>query len=144
MTKKTFNQFLILISALLITSCLISGSSNNSDTDINDVLGNWSITKGSLKMIKSDENKTEDKIVSAFKLNSDSTATVIFGESERKTMNGTWTWQAEKQIGNKNLGLSLKSDVVIYVQGLYTLGLQLRQNGDKNKLIAGDYTFEKE
>lgn len=141
MTKKPFNQFLILISFLVLSSCLVSNSSNNSDTDVKEILGSWKITKESLQKIKSDDQKTEDKTITSFNLNSDSTATVSFGTSEKKIMNGTWIWQAEKKLGNENFGLSIKSDVVIRVNGLYTLGLQLRE---KNNLCAGDYTFEKQ
>ncbi|WP_159518068.1 hypothetical protein [Sunxiuqinia indica] len=141
MTKKPFNQLLILISILIFTSCLFFNGSDNSDTDIKEVLGSWRITKKSLKKMKNDDQKTDHKIITSFKLNSDSTATVFFGVFEKKIMNGTWIWQAEKKLGNENFGLSIKSDVVIRVNGLYTLGLQLRED---NNLFTRDYTFEKQ
>ncbi len=142
MTKRRINQILIVTSILIMTSCLVSTSSNNSSTDIQEVLGSWNITKSSLKKIKSENKETEDKIITSFKLNSDSTAIVYFGESEKKRMNGTWIWQAEKKLGNENFGVSIKSDVVIRVTG-YTLGLQLNEERGKNNLTARDYTFEK-
>jgi hypothetical protein len=141
MTKKPFNQFIILISILILSSCLVSNRSDNSETDIKEVLGSWRITTESLKKIKSNDQKTDDKIITSFKLNSDSTATVSFGESEKNIMNGTWIWQAEKKLGNENFGLSLKSDVVIRVSGLYIFGLQL---SEENNLLAGDYIFKKQ
>ncbi|MFB6319524.1 hypothetical protein [Saccharicrinis sp. FJH54] len=144
MTKNTTRQLLIAISVLLLTSCLLSNSSGNSSTDIKEVLGSWNITKASLQKIKRDDKKTGDKMISSFTLNADSTAVVLFGESGNKKMEGTWIWQAEKKVGSKNFGLSLKSDVVIRVHGLYTLGLQLRKNGNKKNLVAGDYTFERQ
>ncbi|MCU4163775.1 hypothetical protein [Carboxylicivirga caseinilyticus] len=144
MTKKTFNQLLIFITVLTITSCLISGGSNNLNVEKNDVLGSWKITKRSLKKITSDEKRTEDKIITSFILNSDSTAIITFGESDNKKMNGTWIWQAEKKMGNNNFGISISSDVVLNVNGLSALALQLEQKGEKNNLKAGDYTFEKQ
>lgn len=137
------NRFLIFIAVLLMTSCSVSNNSNNQSIDVNEVLGSWHITKVSLRRVNSDDNKTEEKIITSFELNSDYTAIVSFGESKQKRRDGTWTWQAEKKLGNKNFGISVKSDVVVRVNGLYTLGLQIREEKEKMILTAGDYTFEK-
>ncbi len=139
---KSINSILISLSILFLTSCLISSSSDNLDLNRKDVLGSWKISKESSKKINKEKTATER--ITYFQLNSDSTVTVSFGDSTEKKMTGTWVWKAEKRLGNDNFGFSLKTDVVIYVNNLFTLGLKLSKIDGKINLTAADYSFEKQ
>ena len=143
---RSIHFLLIALSILILTSCFVSNSSNNDDIKRPDVLGSWKITKESSQKIN---NKTADnEKISYFQLNADSTVIVSFGDSMEKKMTGTWVWKAEKKLGNNNLGLSLKTDVVIYVNSsinnLFFLGLQLNKTDGKINLTTADYSFEKQ
>lgn len=139
---KPIYSILIAISFLILSSCTFLNSYDNLNLKRQEILGSWTLSKESLKKIKKEKQK--DKIIAYFQLNSDSTATVSFEDSIEKKMAGTWVWKAEKKLGNNNLGISLKSDVVIYVNGLFTLGLQLNEIDGKINLTAADYLFEKQ
>lgn len=139
---KPIHSILIGLSILILTSCSVSISSGDLDVKRQDILGSWKISKGSLRMINNDT--TKKKIITSFRLNADSTVIVSFGGSTKKKMTGTWAWKAEKELGNRNFGISVKSDVAVYVNGLFTLGLQISKMDGEIILSAADYTFEKQ
>ncbi len=135
---KSITTILILLSILILTSCFVSNSSDNVGIKRQDILGSWKINK----------ETAENEKISYFQLNADSTVIVSFGDSMEKKMTGTWVWKAEKKIGNNNLGLSLKTDVVIYVNNnvnnSFILGLKLSEVDGKINLMTADYSFEKQ
>ena len=138
---KQQGTILLILSILILTSCFSPPSSSIINIERKDVLGSWNVTKKSLEGVK--KQKDGHKIVTHFELNADSTTTVSFGNSSESRSNGKWVWKAEKELGNKNFGISLKSDVVIYVNGLFTLGLQLNEIDGKISLTAADYIFKR-
>ncbi len=140
---KLIHLFLIAFSVLILTSCSVSSSSDNLNLKMQDVLGSWKLSKESSKIIKKENQKAENKVITSFQLRADSTATVFFGDSIEKKMDGTWVWKAEKKIGNNAFGFSLKSDVVIYTTG-HLLGLRLDETDGKVNLTVGDYLFVKQ
>ena len=135
--------FLIAFSILILTSCSVSSSSDNLNLKMQDVLGSWKLSKESSRIIKKEKQKAENKVITSFHLNADSTATVSFGDSIEKKLDGTWVWKAEKKIGNNSFGFSLKTDVVIYTAG-HILGMQLNETDGKVNLTVGDYLFVKQ
>ena len=82
--------------------------------------------------------------IKTFQLNSDSTAVVSYANSAENQRSGKWAWKAGSKIGNDNFGISLTTDVAIYINGLEALGLQLNKTDGKMKLTVGDYLFEKQ
>lgn len=139
---KTIPSILIAFSILILTSCTSSNSSDNSNLKREDVLGVWTLSKRSLEKIK--KEKPDDKIITSFQLNADSTATASFDGSIDKKRAGTWVWKAEMKLGKNNFGISLKCDVVLYVNGLFKLGLDLNETAGKMNLNAADYSFQKQ
>jgi len=141
---KNVQVLLSIVIVFAVTSCMMSGSSDENESDRNVVLGNWEITRESYVTNKNKNREVDARFVVAFQLNTDSTATVIYEiNNQRNEVPATWIWKAEKKIGNENFGLSLNSDVVIHAGRFPILGLILNQKKDELSLSASDYLFEK-
>lgn len=142
---KSINSTFIIILILMLTACTFSSRSDLADLKRQDVLGVWKISNESSKQLKN--GKAESEIITCCQLNDDSTVVVSFGDSMEKKMTGTWIWKAEKRLGNSELGLSLKSDVVIRVNTLSSvimLWMFVNKTDGVLKLTSNDYTFEKQ
>lgn len=139
MKTITFNLQILFL--MFLTSCLTSANSDKSELKRNDVLGTWKVSEQAYKNMHT-ENEDYD-IVTEFQLNTDSTATVFFGKSMEKRMDGKWRWKVEKKVGNNAVSFSIKSDVVININGQFLLAMQALEKEDKLKLIAKNYIFEK-
>lgn len=143
--KMKKNQLLLtVILAVAFASCMISGSSGESDANRKDVVGNWQITGKSYETTKDKNEEKETQIVLSFQLNADSTGIMVYEMKNRKNeIPVTWSWKAEKRLGSENFGVSMKSDVVIRGGGFTMLGLMLSEKEGKLNLKASDYLFEK-
>jgi len=138
---KTITFNLLVLFSMFLTSCFTSANSEESELKRKDVLGTWTVSEQAYKNMAA-ENEDYD-IITEFQLNTDSTATVFFGKSMEKKMDGRWRWKVEKKVGNNAVSFSMKSDVVININGQFLLAMQALEKEDKLKLIAKNYIFEK-
>ncbi|MGQ7868363.1 hypothetical protein [Sunxiuqinia sp. sy24] len=107
-----------------------------------NVLGSWLLSNEQLDKSKDEGQDSAGQLVTRFKLNSDSTATVFASYlGERSTIAGSWRWKADKKMGSKTFGLSLQSDVLIEVQGKVILGLRLKEIDGEISLMVGDAAY---
>ncbi|SHJ84898.1 hypothetical protein SAMN05444280_13426 [Tangfeifania diversioriginum] len=142
---KKNQLLLIVILAVTVASCMMSGSSGESDANRKDVVGSWQIAGKSYETIKDKNEEKETQTVLSFQLKADSTGTMVYEMKNRKNeIPITWTWKAEKKLGSENFGVSMKSDVVIRGGGFTMLGLMIEENAGKLNLKSSDYLFEKD
>jgi hypothetical protein len=144
MKMKKNQLLLIVILAVTVASCMMSGSSGETDANRKDVVGSWQIAGKSYETIKDKNEDKETQTVLSFQLKADSTGIMVYEMNNRKNeIPITWTWKAEKKLGSENFGVSMKSDVVIHGGGFTMLGLMVSEKAGKLNLKASDYLFEK-
>lgn len=137
---KKFNTTILILTITILSSCIISGRSDNMDYNRNDVLGKWEITKSALKQVKKDED--DHNIISAFVLKPDSTVVVTWGVSKPYNKTGTWKWKPEKRIGSDKIGFNFETDVFVE-SGHQLLGFKIKDQDEEMYLNAYKYEFKK-
>lgn len=133
---KYFKTAALVFSILVMASCTSPTSTDSVKRD--HVVGAWQLAEKEKDDSAIQKQDSTGRLVTSFKLNSDSTATVVvYDWGAKSDISGNWKWKAEKKMGNSTFGLSLKSDVVIEVQGKIILGLLLEKVDGEIRLTVG-------
>lgn len=133
---KYFKTAAFVFSILVMASCTSPTSTDSVKRE--HVVGVWQLAEKKIDDSARLKQDSTGRLVTSFQLNSDSTATVVvYDRGDESNISGSWKWKAEKKMGNSTFGLSLKSDVVIEVQGKIILGLLLEKVDGEIRLTVG-------
>jgi hypothetical protein len=108
------------------------------DDSMKQLIGTWKLSKHS-----------KDWNMASFTLNADSSAVVVWGDSDGlQEKTGKWAYRDEKKFGNNTFGISINSGVYISVamesHNMSSWGFSIKTKGDETYLAIGDDIYEKQ